>query len=173
MFLFARCLHFLVKIFIKVKNGLMTEVPGQNRSTSILIKLPTTACWFRKNVGKDSKLAINDSKCASFVEANHSTVKSKDSLYFHSSSSPVEANNSKSANHSTVKSKDSLYSHTSSSPVKANNSKSVQFLADNSNVEACSLSVNVSVEAKELKTCRSFVEANCVTMKSDDCFTLK
>ena len=86
MFLFARCLHLLVKIFIKVKNGLMTELPGQNRSTSILTKLPTTACWFRKNVGKDSKLAINDSKYASFVEANHSTVKSKDSLYFHSSS---------------------------------------------------------------------------------------
>ena len=85
----------------------------------------------------------------------------------------MEANNSKSANHSTVKSKDSLYFHTSSSPVKANNSKSVQFLADNSNVESCSLSVNGYVEAKELKTCRSFVEANCVTVKSDDCFTLK
>ena len=84
-----------------------TEVRGQNRSTSILSKLPTTACWFRKNVGKDSKLAVSDSKCASFVEPNHSTVKSKDSLYFHTSSSPVEANNSKSANHSTVKSKDS------------------------------------------------------------------
>ena len=70
----------------------------QNRSTSILSKLPTTACWFRKNVGKDSKLAISNSRCASFVEANHSTVKSKDSLYFHTSSSPVEANNSKSAN---------------------------------------------------------------------------
>ena len=122
MFLLARCLHLLVKIFIKVKNGLMTEVPGQNRSTSILSKLPTTACWFRKNVGKDSKLAIyiNDSKCASFIEANHSTVKLKDSLYFHTSSSPVEANNSKSANHSTVKSKDSLEFHTSSSPVEAN-----------------------------------------------------
>ena len=34
-------------------------------------------------------------------------------------------------------------------------------------------SVSVSVEAKELKTCRSFVEANCATVKSDDCFTLK
>ena len=35
-------------------------------------------------------------------------MKSKDSLYFHTSSSPVEANNSKSANpDSTVKSKDS------------------------------------------------------------------
>ena len=51
---------------------------------------------------RDSKLAVSDSKCASFVEANHSTVKSKDS-YFHTISSPVEANNSKSANHSTVK----------------------------------------------------------------------
>ena len=173
MFLFARCLHLLVKIFVKVKNGLITEVPGQNRSASILSKLPTTAFWFRNNVGKDNKLAINDSKCAPFVEANHSTVKSKDSLYFHTSSSPVEANDSKSANHSTVKSKNSLYFHTSSSPVKANNSKSVQFVADNSTVESCSLSVNVSIEAKELKTCRSFVEANYATVKSDDCFTLK
>ena len=34
-------------------------------------------------------------------------------------------------------------------------------------------SVSVSVEAKELKTCRSLVEANCATVKSDDCFTLK
>ena len=42
-------------------------------------------------MGKDSKLAVGDSKCASFVEANHSIVKSKDSLYFHTSSSPVEA----------------------------------------------------------------------------------
>ena len=57
-------------------------------------------------LGKDRKLAVSDSKCASFVEANHSTVKSTDS-YFHTSSSPVEANNSKSANHSNVKSKDS------------------------------------------------------------------
>ena len=80
MFLFGRCLHLLMKIFIEVKNGLMTEVPGQNRSTSILSKLPTAASWFRKNVGKGSKLAINDSKCASFVEANHSTVKSKGCL---------------------------------------------------------------------------------------------
>ena len=46
-------------------------------------------------MGKDSKLAIRDSICASFVEANHSTVKSKES-YFHTSSPPVEANNSKS-----------------------------------------------------------------------------
>ena len=122
-----------------------TEVPGQNRSTSILSKLPTTACWFRKNVGKDSKLAISDSNCASFVEANHSTMKSNDSLYFQSSSSPVEANNS----------------------------KSVQVVADNSTVESCSLSVSVSVGAKELKTCRSLVEANYATVKSDDCFTLK
>ena len=45
-------------------------------------------------MGKDSKLAISDSICASFAEAKHSTVKSKDS-YFHTSSSPVEANNSK------------------------------------------------------------------------------
>ena len=162
-----------MKIFIKIKIVLMTEVPGQNRPTSILSKLPTTACWFRKNVGKDTKLAINNSKCASFVEATHSTVKSKDSLYFHTSSSPVEANNSKSANHSTVKSKDSFYFHTSSLPVMANNSKSVQFVADNSTVESCSLSVNVSVEAKKLKTFQSFVEANYATVKSDDCFTLK
>ena len=35
------------------------------------------------------------------------------------------------------------------------------------------LSVSVSVEAKELKTCRSLVEANCATVKSDDCFALK
>ena len=54
-------------------------------------------------MGKDSKLDVSNSKCASFVEANHSTVKSKDSLCFHASSSPMEANNSKSANHSTVK----------------------------------------------------------------------
>ena len=46
-------------------------------------------------------------------------------------------------------------------------------MADNSIVESCSLFVNVSVEAKELKTCRSFVEANYATVKSDDCFTLK
>ena len=70
-----------------------TEVPGENRLTSILSKLPTTAWWFRKNVGNNSKLAVSDSKCASFAEANHSSVKSKDSLYFHSSSSPVEASN--------------------------------------------------------------------------------
>ena len=69
-----------------------TEVRGQNRSTSILSKLLTTDCWFRKNVGKDSMLAVSDSKCASFVEASHSTVKSKD-WYFHTSSSPEEANN--------------------------------------------------------------------------------
>ena len=85
----------------------------------------------------------------------------------------MEANNSKSANHSTVKSKDSLYFHTSSSPVEANHSKSVEFVPDNSTVESCSLSVTVSVEAKELKTCRSLVEANCATVKPDDCFTLK
>ena len=82
------------------------EVRGQNRSTSILSKLPTTACWFQKNVGKDSKLAVSDSKCALFVEPNHSTVKSKYSLYFHTSFSHMEENNSKSANHSTVKSKE-------------------------------------------------------------------
>ena len=81
---------------------------------------------------KDSKLAISDSKCASFVEANHTTMKSRDSLYFHTSSSPVEANNS----------------------------KSVHLVADDSTVESCSLSVSVSVEVKELKTCRSLVEAN-------------
>ena len=34
-------------------------------------------------------------------------------------------------------------------------------------------SVSVSVEAKEFKTCRSLVEANCATVKSDDGFTLK
>ena len=56
--------------------------------------LPTTACWFWKNVseecGIDGKLAIQDSKCASFVEANqdNATVKSKDSLYFPTSSFP-------------------------------------------------------------------------------------
>ena len=50
-------------------------------------------------MGKDSKLAVSDSKCPSFVEPNHSTVKSKGSLYFQTSFSPVEANNSKSANH--------------------------------------------------------------------------
>ena len=122
-----------------------TKVLGQNRSTSILSKLPTTAWWFRKNVGNNSKLAVSDSKCASFAEANHSSVKSKDSLYFHASSSPVEANNS----------------------------KSVQFVADNSTVESCSLSLSMSVEAKELKTCRSLFEANYASVKSDDCFTLK
>ena len=31
----------------------------------------------------------------------------------------------------------------------------------------------MSVEAKELKTCRSLVEANYAAVKSDDCFTLK
>ena len=41
------------------------------------------------------------------------------------------------------------------------------------NEESCSLSVSVSVEAKELKKCRSLVEANYATVKSDDCFTLK
>ena len=61
------------------------------------------------------------------------------------------------ANHSTVTSKDSLYFHTSSSPVEANNSKLVQFVVDNSTVKSCSLSVSVSVEAKEMKTCRSLV----------------
>ena len=122
-----------------------TKVLGQNRSTSILSKLPTTAWWFRKNVRNNSKLAVSDSKCASFAEANHSSVKSKDSLYFHASSSPVEANNS----------------------------KSVQFVADNSTVESCSLSLSMSVEAKELKTCRSLFEANYASVKSDDCFTLK
>ena len=65
----------------------------------------------------------------------------------------MEANNSKSVNHSTVKSMDSLYFHMSSSSVEANNSKSVQFLADNLTVKSCSLSVSVSVEAKEMKTC--------------------
>ena len=120
MFLFARCLHLLLirkwrcqdiyqlllhRRFLPSASS-STEVRGQNRSTSILGKLRTTACWFRKNVGKDSKLAVSVSKCASFVEVNHSTVKSKDSLHFHTSSSPMEANNSKSANHSTVKSKD-------------------------------------------------------------------
>ena len=36
-------------------------------------------------MGKDSELAVSDSKCASFPEPNISTVKSKDSLYFHMS----------------------------------------------------------------------------------------
>ena len=85
--------------------------------------------------------------------ANQSTVKSKGSLYFHLSSSPMEANNSKSANHSTAKSNDLLYFHTSSSPMEANNSKSVLFVADNSTGGSRSLSVSVSIEAKELKTC--------------------
>lgn len=72
-----------------------TEIPGQN---SILRKLPTTACWFRVKMGKDIEqlLAISKSKCPSLVEANHSTVKLNDSLHFHTNSSPVEANNSKS-----------------------------------------------------------------------------
>ena len=96
MFLFARCLHLRVihewrcqdidQVFLHGRCFLSsasssTEVQGQNTSTSILSKLPTTACWFWKNVGKDSKLAVSNSKCASFVEANHSTVKSKDLLY--------------------------------------------------------------------------------------------
>ena len=50
----------------------------------------------------------------------------------------VEANNSKSANHLTVKSKDSFYFHTSSLPVEPNHSKSVEFVQDNSTVESCS-----------------------------------
>ena len=79
-------------------------------------------------MGKDSKLAIGDLKCPLFFEANQSTVKTKDSfLYFYTSSSPVEANNSKSVNHSIVKSKDS-YFHMSSSPVEASNSKSARFV---------------------------------------------
>ena len=49
----------------------------------------------------------------------------------------------------------------------------MQVVADNSTVESCSLSISVSVGAKELKTCRSLVEANYATVKSDDCFTLK
>ena len=48
------------------------------------------------------------------------------------------SNNWKSANHSTVKSKDSLYFHTSSSPVEPNHSKSVEFVQDNSTVESFS-----------------------------------
>ena len=49
-------------------------------------------------MGKDIKqlLAISDSKCPPLVEANRSTVQSNDSLHFHTGSSPVEANNSKS-----------------------------------------------------------------------------
>ena len=43
--------------------------------------------------GIESKLAISDSKCASFVEANNSTVKSKDSLYFQTSYLPIQPNN--------------------------------------------------------------------------------
>ena len=57
--------------------------------------------------------------------------------------------------------------------MEANILKSVQFVADNSTVESCSLSSSVSVEAKELKTCRSLFEANYASVKSDDCFTLK
>ena len=72
-----------------------TEIPCQN---SILRKLPTAACWFRVKMGKDIEqlLAISKSKCSSLVEANHSTVKLNVSLQFHTNSSPVEANNSKS-----------------------------------------------------------------------------
>ena len=89
MFIFARCLHLLVirewrcqdidqillhgRCFLSSVSS-STDVQG---STSILSKLPTSACGFRKNVGKDSKLAVSDSKCASFVEANHSTVKTR------------------------------------------------------------------------------------------------
>ena len=61
----------------------------------------------------------------------------------------MEAKNSKSANH-----KESLYFHTRSSPADASNSKSVQFVADNSTVESCSLAISVSVEAKELSIAR-------------------
>ena len=39
-------------------------------------------------------------------------------------------------------------------------SKSVQFVADNSTAESYFLSVSVSVEANELKTCQSLVEAS-------------
>ena len=35
MFLFARCLHLLVKIFIKVKNGLMMNPGVENRSICV------------------------------------------------------------------------------------------------------------------------------------------
>ena len=65
MFLFARYLHLLVKIFIKVKNGLMMNPAVEKRSICVWL------LYFAKS----------DSKCASFVEANNSTVKSKDSLY--------------------------------------------------------------------------------------------
>ena len=41
-------------------------------------------------------LAICKSKCPLLVEANHSTVKLNDLLNFHTNSSPMEANNSKS-----------------------------------------------------------------------------
>ena len=44
-----------------------TEVPGENRC-----KLPSSAWWFRKNLGNNSKLAVSDSKCALFAEVNHS-----------------------------------------------------------------------------------------------------
>ena len=72
-----------------------------------------------------------------------------------------------------MKSKDSLYFHASSSSVAVNNSKSVQFVADNLTVESCSLSLGISVEAKELKTCRSLFKVKFASVKSDDCFTLK
>ena len=147
MFLFARCLHLLVirewrcqdidQVFLHGRCFLSsasssTEVRGQNRSTSILSKLRTTACWFPKSEGKDSKLAVSDSKCASFVEANHSTLKSKDS-YFPTRSSPVEANNSKSANRSTVKSKDSRIGKSSSHSKEAKH-KMISFLPQDSSL---------------------------------------
>ena len=68
-----------------------------------------------------------------------------------------------------MKSKDSLYFHASSSPVEVNNSKSVQFVADNLTVESCSLSLSVSVEAKALKTCRSLFEAKYETSEQHTC----
>ena len=68
-----------------------TEVPGQNRCAIIWVDCRLQLAGFGR-MWKRCKLATSDSKCASFIEANHSTVKSKDS-YFHMSSSPVEANN--------------------------------------------------------------------------------
>ena len=47
MFLFARCLHFLVKIFIKVKNGLMMNPGVKKRSICVwLLYCVITFCRF-------------------------------------------------------------------------------------------------------------------------------
>ena len=151
MFLFPRCLHLLVKIFIKVTNGLMINPEVEKRSicdwplycvinfclfangsVTISIKFFTTDFVFfpvhpavLKNLAKID-LAMSNSKCASFFEANHSTTFTRVLRPWRS----------------IIK------------------SKSVQFVADNSTAESYFLSVSVSVEANELKTCQSLVEAS-------------